>query len=106
MSEQSPLSILNLLKWGTILLLFVVIGCVFINVRAQQVAKERELVNLADERRELELALNRELSHFKSQLTPLGLEPRLKAFRSELVKVGVDRTESLNRLLTASYQRR
>ena len=106
MSYESPVSSANLVKVATILMLGVVCGCLFINVRAQQVTKRAKIQKLKEKHVLIRIALQNVDVDIKRNLAPGVLEARLQAYHSDLKPVGVEQTEELVPEMTASVSAR
>ncbi len=104
--SDSPVSVANLIKWSMIMVAFVIVGCIFINVRSQQVAKEREVRDLLEKNRELALNIQSVESEIKRNRAPKVLINRLQGLDSLLSKVNVNQTEELLRPMTAETRSR
>ena len=101
MSENSTISIANLAKWSTVMTLFVVCGCLFINIRSQHVAKGKEIQGLKQKQAILSIAIQDVEADIKRNLAPRVLEARLQAYNSTLEAVSVEQTETLIPGMTA-----
>ena len=102
MSYESPVSIANLAKWATVLMLFVVCGCLLINVRAQHTGKRNKINELKQAQVSVLIAVQNVEADIKRNLAPRVLEARLQAYHSDLAPVSVERTEALIPDMTAS----
>ena len=102
MSDNSTISVANLAKWSTVMMLFVVCGCLFINIRSQHVAKGKEIQSLKQKQVTLSIAIQNVEADIKRNLAPRVLEARLQAYNSTLSPVSVDQTENLIPEMTAS----
>ncbi|MFT4638495.1 MAG: hypothetical protein ACI8T1_001816 [Verrucomicrobiales bacterium] len=101
MSDNSTITVANLAKWSTVMMLFVVCGCLFINIRSQHVSKAREIQVLKDNLVSLSIAIQNVDADIKRNLAPRVLEARLQAYNSTLRAVGVEHTEELIPEMTA-----
>ncbi len=101
-TDESPISVANLFKWLTIMMLFVVCGCLFINIRSQQVAKGKEIQRLKREQVSLKIAMQNVEANIKLALAPGALEERLGIMESSLGPVSVEQTEELTPQMTVA----
>ena len=103
---DSPISVANLLQWFTILMLFVVCCCIFVNVRTQQVSKERSIQQLMRQHRDLGEELESVQAQLKQKRSPGFLAARLRDVGSPMTQADVAETEELTPLMTASLESR
>ncbi len=101
---NSPVSIANLLQWLTILMLFVVCGCIFVNVRTQQVSKETQIQDLMRKHRDLGVELESVNAQLKQKRSPGYLASRLRDTGSKMAQVDVAETEELAPPMTVSAE--
>lgn len=99
---KSPVSFGNLLQWLTIFMLFVVCGCIFVNIRTQQVAKEQNIQKLMREHRDLGIERESVRSLLTQRRSLADLGRRLHDAGSPLAQVAVEDTEQLERPRTAA----
>lgn len=102
MTPDSSISIASLCKGSTIMMLFVVCSCLFINVRSQQMTKRQQIQDLKHEQASLRVAIQKVEADIKRNLAPRVLESRLQAYNSTLERVNVEQTEELVPEMTAS----
>ena len=101
-THQTPVNLAHLLKWSTVMALFVVCGCLFINIRSQHVAKRNKIQELKDEQASVSVAIQNVEADIKRNLAPRVLEARLQAHNSTLRPVSIEQTEELVSGITAS----
>lgn len=102
MNPDTSISIAALCKGSTIMMLFVVCSCLFINVRSQQVTKRQQIQDLKHEQASLRVTIQKVEADIKRNLAPRVLESRLQAHNSTLARVNVEQTEELVPEMTAS----
>lgn len=101
MHEESPISVANLFKWTTIMTLFVVCGCLFINIRSQQLQKRELIQELRREQADLKVSIQKTEFEIERNSETRVLLARLQTSESPLTPVGVDQTEDLAPEMTA-----
>ncbi len=102
MHDRPSLSVVALFKWATILMLFVVCGCLFINTRMQQETQRKRIEGFRTAYSDL-LTTKQELeADIKKNRAQGILEARLAAQNSTLARVPVEDTETLIPAMTAS----
>jgi len=99
---DSPVSIANLLQWLTILMLFVLCGCIFVNVRTQQVTKEQQIQDLRRQHRYIGVELDVVRAQLKQKRSPGFLAARLRESGSQMAQADVSETEELTPVMTAA----
>ncbi|MCH1505943.1 MAG: hypothetical protein L7V86_20340 [Verrucomicrobiales bacterium] len=102
MSHDSPIGVSLVVKGATVLMLGVVCGCLYINIRAGQVAKRQQIQELKEEQVIVRIAIQNVEADIKRNLAPRVLEARLAAYNSDLRPVSVEQTEALAPEMTAS----
>ena len=101
-AHPSPISVGNLFKWFTIMMLFVVCGCLFINVRSQQVTKKRLIEDLITDQADTKSKIQKAESEIKASMAPGVLEELLNILDSPLGPVAIEETEDLSPRMTVS----
>lgn len=96
MQNDTPINIVHLGKWLTIIFLFFACACVFVHLRAAQDATKKRIVQWQHEtasfRKQAE-ALN---ASIKIKLGPKTVETRLRRNASLLGIVAIEHTETLS----------
>lgn len=102
MSDDSPIGVSLIVKVATFLMLGVVCGCLYINIRASHGAKRKQIQTQKEAQTITRIALQNVEVNIKRNLAPGVLESRLQAYNSDLRPVGVEQTEALVPEMTAS----
>ncbi|NCF84319.1 MAG: hypothetical protein GWQ08_02145 [Verrucomicrobiaceae bacterium] len=102
MSNDSPIGVSLVVKGATVLMLCVVCGCLYINIRSGHVAKRQQIQELKEEQVSVYIAVQNVEVDIKRNLAPRVLEARLQAYHSDLSPVSVEQTEALAPEMTAS----
>lgn len=95
MYENSPFRCLTILKWLTVLFLFVLTGCIFVSIRAHHEATRDRIVMLDKQVEEIQMKTKSVRASVKAALGPDILAGRLRLHESALNRVGAERTEPL-----------
>ncbi len=101
MSNDSPIGVSLIVKGATVLMLCVVCGCLYINIRAGHVAKRQQIQGLKEEQVIMDINVQNVEADIKRNLAPRVLEARLQAYNSDLRPVSVEQTEALAPEMTA-----
>lgn len=102
MYDDSPVNVGHLFKWLTILTLFVVCGCLFVNIRTQQAAKLAKIDDLRTDYHNLSLIEINLRAQIDLNEAPGVLEKRLTTVHSQLDQVPAEKTETFAPTMTAS----
>lgn len=102
MSNDSPIGVSLIVKVATFLMLGVVCGCLYVNIRSSHGAKREMIQKLKEDQVSMRIALHNVEADIKRHLAPGVLETRLQAYNSDLRPVSVEQTEALVPEMTAS----
>jgi hypothetical protein len=105
MYDNAPVRCLTILKWLTVLFLFVLTGCLFVTIRANHEATRDRIVMLDKQVEEIHMKTKSVRASVKTALGPNTLAGRLRMHESSLNRVGVERTEPLEVLHTETVLR-